>query len=99
MLGLALALLLMQSLPPDTKVALVLGPEPTRVEIVTLAQAEREYQELSKQLKLTAEQQHRRAALIDSLGTLPSPAPKVRLASWDLERERWQRQPAQRPIP
>ena len=40
-----------------------------------------------------------KAALAIALGTLPSKPLPVNLRADDIERERWQRQPAQKPIP
>jgi len=55
---------------PQT-VALVLGPEPARVEIITLVEAENEYAALSKQPSLTEDENRRLNALVPALGTVP----------------------------
>lgn len=67
---LTFALTLCSFQEPQT-VALILGPEPTRVEIVTVAEAEKQYAQLSKQTPLTEEEHRRFAALAISLETVP----------------------------
>lgn len=71
-LGVVLALTLQVQEPPRT-VALRLGPEPIRTEIITVVEAEREHRQLSRQSTLTDEQQRRLAALTIALGTLSVP--------------------------
>lgn len=86
MLGAELALLLALSQPAPTVVLIIDGQELE----VTIAQVER--------LRRSPDMRYAAAATI-ALGTRATLPEPVILAPWDFERERWQRQPAQAPIP
>ena len=90
MLGAELVLMiaLQQPVPvPPPTIALTIND---MVVVVGLDVAERLLKSPSLRLRAAAE---------IALGTRPASPEPVSLAPYDLERERWQRQPAQHPIP
>lgn len=89
----------------DNRVALVFGPEPARIVIVSQRDAERQYRRVRRAHEagktLTEDEQKLFAALTVALGTISDPkrTETVTLSYGDFFRERFQRQPLQNDFP
>lgn len=90
-LAVAMVVVLGQSpvAPSQETVGLILGPEPVPIEIVTVTQAQREYEELSKLVTRTEAQDRRRMALNIALSTRSTPV-RVPGQSGSPERTTWE---------
>lgn len=90
MLGAELALILLLAQSSEPTVTLVFGTDRPDVKITVT--------EAWKRLETTRDERER-VALTLALGTRYVTPEPINLKHHDLERERWQRQPAQAPVP